>query len=419
MSDALKASTPNFGFGLINFDFPLWSSYEHRNWRNLDGILSSALGGFTTRGLWANDTAYLVGDRVTDDADGVVYFCLEAHTSPVTGSFAEARLASPDQWQTSIEVPKFRGDWLPGQFYAPNDIVANGSATYFAIIAHESSASFITDLANWIKISDYAEAIGFPCECRFQFASATEAKLMPWRGNRLTINQSLYEIPATGVTLSNVGLTNGWLYRVYAYMDSGVMKLEAIGDGSYLTGDWVFDAIGIPVKSGDPSRTLVGACFLNSSGQFVDSYQVRSVTSYWNRKENAVAAYLDADTVLSAATGSTDVAALNSLVDLIIWEDDLVEQTVGGLWKLGSAVETLIYFVNGTFASNPGITRLTTDTQFYCRVQSRIDNTHIFGKVRRLQNVVRVIRPSSTTVTIGGGSTSGIQKTVITATTKG
>jgi hypothetical protein len=52
----------------------------------------------TLPAVWAISTAYVVGDRALDTADNTRWKCLIAHTSPGTGTFAAARLATPSQW---------------------------------------------------------------------------------------------------------------------------------------------------------------------------------------------------------------------------------------------------------------------------------------------------------------------------------
>lgn len=51
---------------------------------------------------WANATAYAVGARITD---GIIYECVVAHTSPASGTFAEARATYPTYWEEYIGRP--------------------------------------------------------------------------------------------------------------------------------------------------------------------------------------------------------------------------------------------------------------------------------------------------------------------------
>ena len=98
-------------------------------------------------------------------------------------------------------------------------------------------------------------------ECRLDFVSTTQIKLNPYNGNRIIINGAQQTIPDAGVTLSNSGLTASTRYYVYAYMNAGVMTLEASATG-YAKSSGVF------IKSGDATRTLVGGVYIWTDGTF-------------------------------------------------------------------------------------------------------------------------------------------------------
>jgi hypothetical protein len=50
---------------------------------------------------WANSTTYAVGALAKDTAGNTYWRCLVAHTSPASGTFADARTASPTQWSST------------------------------------------------------------------------------------------------------------------------------------------------------------------------------------------------------------------------------------------------------------------------------------------------------------------------------
>lgn len=54
---------------------------------------------------WALSTAYTVGQRVRDTVSSTVFVCAEAHTSPASGTFADARAAQPDRWTDYLGEP--------------------------------------------------------------------------------------------------------------------------------------------------------------------------------------------------------------------------------------------------------------------------------------------------------------------------
>jgi hypothetical protein len=77
----------------------------------------------TLPAVWAISTAYVVGDRALDTADNTRWKCLSAHTSPGTGTFAAARLATPSQW--SLEHASDNVSFITAPATAPA-MVQNG-----------------------------------------------------------------------------------------------------------------------------------------------------------------------------------------------------------------------------------------------------------------------------------------------------
>lgn len=89
-------------------------------------------------------------------------------------------------------------------------------------------------------------------QCRLT-TSGANLKLSPLNGNRLIINGVTQSIPSAGVTLVPSGLTASTVYYIYAYMNAGVMTLEAS-----TTGHSTDSTTGVEIKTGDATRTLVG-----------------------------------------------------------------------------------------------------------------------------------------------------------------
>lgn len=120
----------------------------------------------------------------------------------------------------------------------------------------------------------------------FEYVSATSCRFRAKRGNKIKIGGVIYDIaanPATGVTISNGGLSANTLYFCYAYISGGVPTLEfsATGHAMDVSGT---NNTGVEIKSGDASRTLVGMIRTNGSSQFVDSATQKFVASWFNRR---------------------------------------------------------------------------------------------------------------------------------------
>jgi hypothetical protein len=100
-------------------------------------------------------------------------------------------------------------------------------------------------------------------QCKLTWVSTSSVRLDPLNGNRLIINGTTQTIPAAGVSFSSAGLSTSTTYYLYAYMNSSTMTLE----GS-TTAPTTSSTDGVYIKTGDQTRTYVGAVDTNSSGDF-------------------------------------------------------------------------------------------------------------------------------------------------------
>jgi hypothetical protein len=116
-------------------------------------------------------------------------------------------------------------------------------------------------------------------QCRFQFTSSSVCTLVPFQGNLIGINGVNYVIPTAGVTIAPTGLTPGTLYYVYAWMNGTTMTLEAS-----TTGHSRDTSTGIEIKTGDPTRTLVGMVQPTTGPVFQGAGSTIYVLSWFNRR---------------------------------------------------------------------------------------------------------------------------------------
>lgn len=178
-------------------------------------------------------------------------------------------------------------------------------------------------------------------QCRFVYVNAAECRLMPYNGNGLIINGRLYRIPAVGLPLpiSAVAGANGTANYVYAKDDgSGGISLEGVTTGHSRHSD------GVEIKSGDPTRTLVGMAFKNASGQFQFDGVVPGVASWFNRYSNIGrgSAYL-------AGTASASPVSVAPAVNTWVWAGEAVEFGTAGVISSDTAgiAPTLTIFLDG------------------------------------------------------------------------
>jgi hypothetical protein len=122
------------------------------------------------------------------------------------------------------------------------------------------------------------DIIGRRGECRFDYVSATVARLNRYNGHLIQINGALYEIPAAGVDFSP-GASASTLYYAYIYSNAGTLTGEL--SATVYSADTTAGNEGVMIKSGDATRTLVGLVYMNASTQFEYGY----VLSWFNSKE--------------------------------------------------------------------------------------------------------------------------------------
>lgn len=159
-------------------------------------------------------------------------------------------------------------------------------------------------------------------QCRLALSSG-DLKLSPFNGNKLIINGVSNIIPAAGVTLAATGLTPTTVYYIYAYLNSGVMTLEASA-----TGHSTDTKTGVEIKNGDVTRTLVGMARPVTGPAWSDTVAKRFVLSYFNQRQlNCLSAF-----TAGQSTSSTTAVELNTEIrnEFLVWGSDAVMMTGQG-----------------------------------------------------------------------------------------
>lgn len=159
-SGAVESRTSGIGLAKLRFNFPNWGDEANNNMTIIDALLSPLTG--TLSGPWLNSTAYAVGARVIDSITDTIYVAAVAHSSPATGTFAEARAAQPTYWTSVAGVPTFRGTWTTGIQYYVNDFVVNGYLYGVAKSSFVSGASYAADVADgkFATLIDFTTPVG-------------------------------------------------------------------------------------------------------------------------------------------------------------------------------------------------------------------------------------------------------------------
>jgi len=154
-------------------------------------------------------------------------------------------------------------------------------------------------------------------QCRLA-KSGANLLLARHNGHRIVINGAAQTIPAAGLSLAAAGLTPDTTYFIYAFMNAGVMTLEAA-----TTGHATDATAGVEVKAGDASRTLVGMARPIAGPAWQDGPAQRFMLSYFNRRPLKLAGTF----AIGLSTTSTSAVELSAgtRIEALSWGDSAID----------------------------------------------------------------------------------------------
>jgi hypothetical protein len=164
-------------------------------------------------------------------------------------------------------------------------------------------------------------------QCRLNFVDATHIQLLPQGGNNIKIAGANYGIPAGGVSITNAGLATSTPYYVYLRNASGTLTLEISATGH--STDTTAGNIGVEIKTGDNSRTLVGQIKTDGSAQF--QAQGIGTLSWFNRR--VIPLVKTASTVAFSNSGALAKISTAYDVAIVTWADEGIWGVCDGVWK--------------------------------------------------------------------------------------
>ncbi|MFJ4349478.1 hypothetical protein ACIPZ5_01105 [Pseudomonas sp. NPDC089428] len=170
-------------------------------------------------------------------------------------------------------------------------------------------------------------------QCRLVAISATTIRLTPYDGNNLMINAVTRQIPSAGVSLSNSGMSANTLYYIYAYWTGSAIALEFSATG-HSTG-----TNGVEIKTGDPSRTLVGMVYTSATSQFSDGPTARLVASWFNRR-SVGAGLSTGGTLTFTATVSTEIST-GVRINFLNWGGEAVDIKLTGQYTNSTSTQSV------------------------------------------------------------------------------
>lgn len=164
-------------------------------------------------------------------------------------------------------------------------------------------------------------------QCRLGYVSTTSIKLNEFDGANLLIAGVQQQIPTGGISISNSGLAANTLYYVYASMSGSSMILSLSTTGH--TPDTTATNLGVEIKSGDNTFTLVGMAWANGSSQF----SALNVASWFNRHNIS----WGSATFTPSSTAGSLTQLTGTVVDFVTWTDEGVRIAIVGSMFNGTA----------------------------------------------------------------------------------
>jgi hypothetical protein len=212
---------------------------------------------------------------------------------------------------------------------APGEVVVDTSNN--RVVVHDG-----TTAGGWpaARIAELAPQCG-----RLSYVSATQIKFAPFNGGSVKIAGLLYAIPSAGVTTANTSVyVNGTagqnlaastLYYVYLFNNAGTLTVDFSATGH--AADTTTANVGVEIKSGDNSRTLIGMIFTNASSQFSDAPATRFVASWFNRRNRDAASVALSGATTTSVNVFVEISNSSSgRMALISWGDEAICITMLG-----------------------------------------------------------------------------------------
>lgn len=203
------------------------------------------------------------------------------------------------------------------------------------------------DGASWreaLRIDRATGVVSFPSGGLWTHGQCVLAKsgpnllLSPRNGNKLVVNGRMCAVLAAGVTLAPAGLAANTTYYVYASDADGDGVIDTLE--ASITGHATDATTGVEIKTGDPSRTLVGMARAVTGPAWQDAPNQRFVRSWFHRQP------VQARGAFTAQRTTTSVGAWVELnpeirVEYLMWSDEAVSYSTAGVFNSSAAVLAL------------------------------------------------------------------------------
>jgi hypothetical protein len=289
-------------------------------------------GDFAFVGLTANvesGLAYGNGQAFANDTGSANAYSVTfqpAMTSHITGlplywKAANSNTASSTFNDGAGSVSLVNGD---GSATQANQILAGG---IYESVFNGTSEQLITPTTS-SRIGNGAVT--------FNTTGSTNVTLIPFNGNGIIISGVGYSVPSGGVSatttscfingVASQSLSASTLYYIYLFNNSGTLALD-FSTTTHAT-DTTAGNVGVEIKSGDSSRTLVGMAFTDSSSHINDTTGLRNLRNWFDRRGKDFTGTFSGTTTATSLTQLSSAAA--AVAEMCIWSKERVLASIAG-----------------------------------------------------------------------------------------
>lgn len=368
----VKRSTTHYDLEVPYFDTPNWGQYVEADLDVLDALIFSMAGITNVLGVWENGTAYTVGQRVIDPDTGFIYEVKVNHTSAVAGTFLADRTANPTYWQIMQTGWSFRGAWAQNTAYLVGDVAYQSAQHVIGVCttAHTSTAvgtirtdaikwNFIVDLLATVTAAELAETNAETAETNAETAETNAETAATTSTTQAGISTTQAGNSATSAAAALVSENNSATHETNAELaetnaEAAEVASEAARDTTialvdYITDRFLIPKITDPALDDDGNALVDGAVYWNTVSIQFRIYDQGTTT--WYPAPSLLANAIDVayDNTASGLTATNMQAALDEILSQPFADADYGEVIItAGVWTLETAaILTRLLTVDG------------------------------------------------------------------------
>lgn len=226
---------------------------------------------------------------------------------------------------------------ISGSGSAPTAPGANALKTYYRNNVQYGPGVFVDKLYGIDSSSNVIPLMFTGGQCRLTYDSSGfysgKLVLRPYAGNLLTIAGRPRQVFSYGGTYPSLAASNTANTFVYIYAYGAINNTVAL-EMSTTAPDYTSDT-GVPIKTGDGTRTLVGAAYTDTGGAWADSAGKLWVLSYFNRqpKRSKYTSSTSLGTYTAATVTVSQEFTASFRNQFITWDDEIVRLSMEATWN--------------------------------------------------------------------------------------